>query len=68
MTAEKFLFVITFGVGCFFGGMYVGMHTPEPKACPVVEGQRVVSTHSHSGGEYCVYARASGFATRSKKI
>jgi len=61
-----------FGLGfCFGAGIFVLIlvqPVADPKACPVVTGQKVVSSSHDSSGHYCTYARADGMTKRKVKI
>ena len=61
----------SFAMGCLFGAsvFLMWLLPPEPKVCPVVEGQKVVTTYNVNDGHYCVYEKSSPMrAKRSVKL
>ena len=55
--------------GVFGAGVSVMYLTslPPPRTCPVVEGQKVVSSYHVNDGHYCVYV-AHGGTGRTKRV
>ena len=60
----NWLFGVVFGAGVAV--MYLTQALPE-KVCPVVEGQKVVSSYHVNDGHYCVYV-AHGGTGRTKRV
>jgi hypothetical protein len=65
------VFIGCFGAAMFVAGMIVGEKAPVktlPADCPVVKGEKVISTSVSKDGQFCNYIRTKGHAVYGRKV